>query len=1242
MEIGNLFGEQINGYEGDDASDTESTTDYATTDDEHISQLNEKNSQLAKALTEGSDSTVFEEIVQKKVNKPIRALTSFLSDNVSYRTGKADPKTNIIDIRDKKTFGVPKEDIPQFLSLLEDCRRDGCILNYQEKQNAESSGLMIDIDRYQKSQVREITERHLLSFAQVVARIMHSVIDFTSAEAEGEDFKFNVFFIQKPQPVIDKESKYAKQCAVNEVNAMAATSASVNATGMNANAPDGYKGPIYKDGFHMLIPEIMINRGAKRYIIDEIIKRKVMDNVFRGIDFTVQPAHEMLDRASSYVNICFFGNTKGPSVAYKLTTIAEITLSSDMLGDGGGGGNGNNIVCNIRKLPHEDFTKCNLIYELSLSFYFSHIKAQHTTSTIPQISRGRKKAPASAADAGSTSTMGFGTSEIMSDLTPTLLKKRHYNYRKELELQINHFIEINRGRGILEEDASETENSVSVLTLHDPEAALIKSFLALLDSRFARDYDMWRNIIFALAYTSSSYKPLAEWFSQRVPNSWSKDGVDKIWEEGLARSKTVQNPVTKRYIRHWARICNPEKYKELLNNTYHQILHVFALTYDGVVQHAMVAKILHSMLNEKFVTDIENRENSRARYCWYEFVLPEQKQRKGEVYKWRKEYEPSVMHIYIADHLPKIYANVQQYIDDKKDTAESDGLTKYWSNVSKVFKGYTAKLSENSFQNGIISQSKYRFYEPGFIDTLDSYDDIIGVGNGVLRVGPDPRLFTGFHEYKISKFTETNYIPYSLTNPWIEIIEKLYSDLYPERDVVYWMKMWDSQAVEPRESDAAVLFWVGGGSNGKSSKVSSISKAIGKQYTCKIPITLLTSSYEDAGSANSAYAMMEGKTFARFTEPNKLMNLNTGRLKEMFGGEDQTSREVYGSQKNWEMKATPTIISNWDFNTDCTDEGFWRRTNYYKSKIKFVQNPNPANKYEVKKDERFIREYKKDPRFHEAMLSFLVENNKIFHRKYGGNIEKVNCPTIRKETQEWRNRQDTINRFITQRIVRVNAVENDNANANTAYTNAYIPEYPLNIVASKYSEWYNENIGKNYNEDISGLMMRFENSCLQSYLVRHTDGSLILRGHRIRESSSDQIRENESIIGSFLEQPIKSIPAIYNPPEQLPEGLAPKTDSGTSVNIVTSTVVDAVVVDASVSISDAELAAAENNIDTSEFDNIEKYAQYKLQGEGTIPLSGTSEIKQMDNILMRQAAAEEVAEKKSKMLRMHNLVNNVT
>lgn len=1184
MEVGNLFGEQI--YENgiDDASDTESTTDYTATDEEHILNMSEKNSHLAKALTEGAESTVFAEIVQKKTNKPIRALNSFLSDNINYRTGKADEKTNIIDIRDKKTYAIPKEDLPQFLYLLEDCRRDGCILNYQERQNALSSGIMIDIDRYQKSQLREITERQLLSFAQVVARIMNNVIDFTPSDGnDGEDFKFNVFFIQKPQPLLDKESKYAKSAALEN---------------------ETYTGPVYKDGFHMLIPEIMINRGAKRYIIDEIIKRKVMDNVFKGIDFTVQPAHEMIDRASSYVNVCFFGNTKGPLVAYKLTLIAEISLSVDMLGDVTGG---NSVVCNIKKIPNDDFMKCNLVYELSLSFQYPHIKALSIPATTIAPVRGRKKAIDTTQPA-----IGFGTQEPSIELMPTILKKKHYNYKKELELQINHFVEINRGRGVLDDDATDTENNVSVLTLHDPEAALLKSFLALLDTRFARDYEMWRNIIFALAYTSHTYKPLAEWFSQRVPSSWSKDGVDKIWEEGIARSKTVQNPVTKRYIRHWARICNPEKYKELLNNTYHQILHVFALTYDGVVQHAMVAKILHSMLNEKFVTDIESRENRAARYCWYEFVLPEQKKRKGEVYKWRKEYEPSVLHIYIADHLPKIYANVQQYIDDKKDTAESDGLTKYWSNVSKVFKSYTAKLSENSFQNGIIAQSKYRFYEPGFIDELDSYDDIIGVGNGCLRVGLEPKLFTGFHEYKISKFTETNYVPYSITNPWIEIIEKLYSDLYPEPDVVHWMKMWDSQAIEPRESDAAVLFWVGGGSNGKSSKVSAMAKTLGKQYTCKIPITLLTSNYEDAGNANSAYAMMEGKTFARFTEPNKLMSLNTGRLKEMFGGEDQTSREVYGSQKNWEMKATPTIISNWDFNTDCTDEGFWRRTNYYKSKIKFCQNPNPNNKYEVKKDERFIREYKKDPRFHEAMLSFLTENNRIFHEKYGGNIEKVHCPTIRKETQEWRNRQDTINRFITQRIVRINS--NDN--------NEYMPEYPLNIVASKYSEWYNENIGKNYNEDISGLMMRFENSCLQGYLVRHTDGSMILRGHRIRDSSSDHIRDNESIIGSFLEkQELVATAATtdLSPPPDLPDGLAPRT--------------------VAVAADDNNIMAIEHpEFDTSEFDSFEKNASYKLQGEGSIPVNTTKEIKQLDSILMRKSVAEDAEEAKHKLTRLHNLV----
>ena len=75
-------------------------------------------------------------------------------------------------------------------------------------------------------------------------------------------------------------------------------------------------------------------------------------------------------------------------------------------------------------------------------------------------------------------------------------------------------------------------------------------------------------------------------------------------------------------------------------------------------------------------------------------------------------------------------------------------------------------------------------------------------------------------------------------------------------------------------------------------------------------------------------------------------------------------------------------------------------------------------------------------------------------------------------------------------------------------------------------------------------MMRFENSCLQGYLVRHTDGSMILRGHRIRDSSSDHIRDNESIIGSFLEkQELVATAATtdLSPPPDLPDGLAPRT-----------------------------------------------------------------------------------------------------
>src|SRR5581483_5440817 len=199
-------------------------------------------------------------------------------------------------------------------------------LHYMEKQDPAASGIMLDFDRYQRDAVRVIDQRHFNKFSCIIATLLREFIDFEPFSANDE-FKFKVFIIQKPAPAPATHTTY---------------------------------GRCWKDGFHLLIPEIWISRPLKRYLVREIKSRRVMQKAFNDINAELQPLEGMLDDPSSYVPVNFLGSSKVGSKAYPLTYAVEITID---LSAGS---------TNSSAIPLDTFATRNLSYELSLSSYLEN------------------------------------------------------------------------------------------------------------------------------------------------------------------------------------------------------------------------------------------------------------------------------------------------------------------------------------------------------------------------------------------------------------------------------------------------------------------------------------------------------------------------------------------------------------------------------------------------------------------------------------------------------------------------------------------------------------------------------------------------------------------------------------------------------------------------------------------------------------------------------------------------------
>jgi len=815
----------------------------------------------------------------------------------------------------------------------------------------------------------------------------------------------------------------------------------------------------HKYGFHMLVPGIRVTRGYKKHLINRLRQDTSISNVLTSLGVCGTPqgggVAECIDLNSASVPVLFLGSSKRGCRPYQLLSAYEI--STEIFDKNG---HGDESYLNIRKIPEDELEKYNLVYELSVS-----------------------------------------VEGDLSSQAEALVTRAEYKYHDHLAPAIETLYEKTANGLIDPQEIVIAEHSLSSLALHDPDAAHLHQLLDLLPVEFYTDYGRWRDIILALANTSQKFYPLAEWFSQKCPDKWvdgGRQGLEKIWDAALATRGSSSAPLSTRSIVYWAKTHNPERFKEIVNRNYFTVLARYVYKYGGCLEHYMVAKVLFTMLGGKFVVDVSHGPGGGVKYYWYEFVLPEQPKRAGEVWKWRCEAEPDELHTYISENLVLVANQIADHIEQQRQQAADEGTARYYKNLGKTYAQSRRRFFNDTFKNGVIRQACYQFRRRGFIEMLDKNADLLGVGNGVLKLAGfgynKSQLIDFFHEWPVSMYTRTDYHTFNAEEPWTKLLLNALQDIIPELDARVWVLFFLATSLYRGLKEPLMLMWVGGGCNGKTFLMRLVAVVLGDDYATKLNINLLTSDRESADKPNSAFMRLKGRGYGYFEESNKREVLNTARLKEVVNPGDVTGRDLHKKQESFQMTSTLVAASNYNFVTDTTDDGTWRRIRHYRSKIKFCKFPDRSNPYEKKEDPRFIHEYIKDPGCLSAFLSILVYFWERLQNEYGGQIKMVECTTIERETRSYRNSQDTLHRFITERVID---------------SPSHMFSYNMSDVAVIFSEWYCANIDTRRHV-ASEMIQDLENSALNKYLgwsanrVRVLTGCRILRGGEKSELKDDE------------------------------------------------------------------------------------------------------------------------------------------
>jgi phage/plasmid-associated DNA primase len=1042
-------------------------------------------------------------------------------------------------------FNIAQSNFVRFSELLQRCSSNKLVLHFRELQASDlskriGSGIMFDFDLLQTSDKNEITLKDFTPFLRRIFTIFKSLLKI------DDDDIIHMGVITKKSLIYKEEVKQ------------------------------------YKNGFHILIPSIKISRQAKKLIYNELLNDNRLQTIFKST-FN-NNLRDAFDSGSYSVPTFFMYNCKDNSTEpYELFNIYKITYYDGL---------------QLDILNKEAIIKTyNIISELSLNFDSDlFVKKYYDLQDI-------------------------------------------YNARiADAEAQSNKFEE-------------EREKAISTFSSYESYVDEYLTYykklvLEILDIKRAEDRNMWRDTIFAIANINPSlraaFKPIAELFSMRSENKWNRQEFEKIWNEAI--SSTSNNKLTVKSIIYWANIDNKEKYKKLtdkdiINTIELDVYNSDNRILDGTLYQFQFAHYLNHLFKQKFVYDIDNNGKGK----WYEFVLDNDSHDVGEIYKWREEIKPDSLIMYLSNKLPQTINKVILKAEDRiRNNPDNEKENEYVAFRTKNLKNSAKDLYKSAFKDGIIKEAEKFFRERGFLKKLDSDQNTMGVGNGVLELSENPKLIKDYHNYPISLYTETNYEPYNKNNPNTIRLLKVLLDLFPEdeMDAFHYIMYYLASCLDGKPKDSIILILTGSGchsidtpimmydgtikkvqdvqindklmgddnsprivqelfrgrdqmvrikpikgdsfivninhvlslknkkdnnildikikdllkydlsyfknlylyklssydndlygfeiellgeddyygfeldknhryvtgdyyvhhnSNGKSFFAELVKSIMGK-YGAKMAMSFLTESRGKSAGADEQLMFLKNARLAYYSETDKNEVLNTAKLKEITSQETLSGRGIFEKQTNFRPTCSHMVTTNYQFSIKTTDHGIWRRIVTYSFKMKFDDNPDPNNKYEKKNDPTIAKEFSFNPELKKSFLSILVEYYKDLYINHNGMLKNIMKPTIDKETAEYRNQEDIINRFIDEYCI-------------------YSPNSTicLSELIDKYEMWYENNISKNHVPEKVEISNQLINSKIVKYIKKGMN-KVLLQDIRLKDDlvEIDELSENEYFIREII------------------------------------------------------------------------------------------------------------------------------
>lgn len=537
------------------------------------------------------------------------------------------------------------------------------------------------------------------------------------------------------------------------------------------------------------------------------------------------------------------------------------------------------------------------------------------------------------------------------------------------------------------------DNIMSNLKTNDQYIRELHEYTQILPEKYYQpgSHVLNRQVAFALKHTDE--RLFLSWIMLRSKASdFEYDTIPNLYQNWKIHFNKRPEGLTKGSIMYWAKQDAFSEFERIKKGTIDYYIEE-TLFEAGDWDYAMV---LYHMYKDKYVcSSITNKK-------WDVF----------DKHRWEKD-EGQRLRMAISKDLFQLYMDKQsQYLADAQNFEDGDeNHAKIQRKIKKIAE-IGIKLKKTNDKNNIMREAMEIFFDPHFNKNRDANPKLMCFTNGVFDFNTK-EFRQGYPQDYITKTTGIPYVKHN-EDEQKEITDEIHTfmkQLFPEPTVCKYM--WDHLAsvLIGIKKEHAFNIYRGSGSNGKSILTDLMTHALG-EYKGTVPITLVTEKRSSIGGTSSEVIQLKGVRYAVTQEPSKDAVINEGIMKELTGGDPIQARALYSDSEIFIPQFSLVVCTNALFEIKSNDDGTWRRMKLVDFVAKFIsegETHTDDTKHVFPKD-KGLKE--KLPKWAPVFIAMLVK------RACETDGEVNDCPEVVAASNKYREGQDCISGFITDKIVK--------------------------------------------------------------------------------------------------------------------------------------------------------------------------------------------------------------------------------